>query len=55
MTLTNAEGHIIVPPSYESWISQKARALATDSAGQSGSNQSKTIFWSFGDDGGGES
>lgn len=33
---------------YESWITQRARALATE-GDVSGSNPSKTIFWTFGD------
>lgn len=33
---------------YESWISQRARALATE-GDVAGSNSAKTIFWTFGD------
>lgn len=34
---------------YESWITQRARALATQGEA-SGSNNNKTIFWTFGGD-----
>lgn len=34
---------------YESWITQRARALATE-GDVSGANQTKTIFWTFGGD-----